>query len=104
MYWAVINEEDESKPPVPLYEMDYGTMTYDELMALSAFQPGKYLIELNDGKTEPLVCYQKKDIVSGQVISLMVALRKHCFAKDRRNMVPNLRRLAQQVTAPVAVA
>jgi len=96
-YYAVLNEDDPSREPTPYVQLNPSTMTYDELVAVNGLPEGAATVEMNDGSREPFAVYVKRDPVSKTPVRTLLALRKRCYEKDRRNMVPNLRQMARQI-------
>ena len=96
MFWGVL-AEDESKPPIPLYEIEAEQTTYDEQVLLNQVREQRGIFEMNDGSKQPFEVYEQKDRLTKQTLKLIIAFPKVQFEKANRNQVPGVKRLAKEL-------
>jgi hypothetical protein len=98
-FWAVIDENDPTKAPAPLYPIERETCTFEECTLLNQIEPGHYTIIRNDDEPTPMVVYPKRDLATGQIRQMFLAFKKTLYERQTRNNLPPLRKVVQQALA-----
>jgi hypothetical protein len=96
MFWGVLSDDD-TKPPIPLYEIESAQTTYDEQILLNQVREQRGEMEMNDGTRVPVEVYEQKDRLTKKTQKLVIAFPKVQFEKAQRNQVPGVKKLAKEL-------